>query len=482
MACDWCDPNPATMECRECGALVIGAMSKPQEDFLATDADIAIYGGGAGGGKTWMLALDAVRDVAVPGYAAILFRRTSPELVGGGSIWEATQKIYRHMGGTPREGQFLDWRFPARSIVECRHLQHESDVHGHQGKQYAMVGFDELTHFTEVQFWYLVSRMRTTCGVKPRLRATCNPDPDSFVRKLVEWYVDPVTGLAIPERSGVVRWLCRRDDDSLDWGDTREEVTERNPGKAVLSFTFIPARLVDNPVLLANDPHYIDKLGSLMRVERERLLGGNWDVKATAGSYFNRSMFEIVDAIDETQVRRRVRGWDKAGTKPNPQHPDPDWTVGPKVAEMKDGSYVVEDVIRLRNTPKVVDDTLRAAASQDGKRCEVSVWQDPGQAGVKDVEHVKDEVLKGYPVRVFKASENKKTYAKMWQPDAERCRIKLVRGPWNEAFLKVLEKFDGESSTEKDDDVDGMSACFMVLKGDGHLTNLREAMRRGANG
>src|SRR5436305_14925946 len=71
------------------------------------------------------------------------------------------------------------------------------------------VCFDELTHFTAHQFFYMVSRNRSTCGVRPYIRATCNPDADSWVADFLAWWIDPQTGLPIPERAGVLRYYIR---------------------------------------------------------------------------------------------------------------------------------------------------------------------------------------------------------------------------------------------------------------------------------
>ena len=96
-----------------------------------------------------------------------------------------------------------------------------------QGAEIALLGFDELTHFTAYQFFYLLSRNRSTSGVKPYVRATCNADADSWVAKFIEWWIDD-EGYAIPSRSGVIRYFVRIED-TIEWGDTREELYERFP-------------------------------------------------------------------------------------------------------------------------------------------------------------------------------------------------------------------------------------------------------------
>jgi predicted phage terminase large subunit-like protein len=279
----------------------------PQSAFCASEADIAIYGGAAGGGKSFALVLEALKYTHVRGYAGVLFRRTSPELVGGGSLWETMTSLAPLLGGSLRSHPQLEATFPRGSLIELRHLQHEHSKLTHQGKQYAFIGFDELTHFEESQFWYLVSRMRSTSGVRPFMRATCNPDPDSFVRRLIDWWIGK-DGFAIPERSGVVRWFVR-DGDALVWG-TREELAERFPKNPPMSLTFVPAKLADNPILTAADPSYEAKLNALGTVDRERLRDGNWNTRAAAGLVFRREWFQKRWVALPSRATSWMQSWD----------------------------------------------------------------------------------------------------------------------------------------------------------------------------
>src|SRR6266850_7935610 len=95
---------------------------------------------------------------------------------------------------------------PRASKIKFSHLQLETTVHDWQGAQITLICFDELTHFTAYQFFYMVSRNRSTCGVRPYIRATCNPDADSWVAEFLAWWIDQETGLPIPERAGVLRY------------------------------------------------------------------------------------------------------------------------------------------------------------------------------------------------------------------------------------------------------------------------------------
>jgi len=439
----------------------IGPQPGPQTAFLASEADIAFYGGAAGGGKTWALVFDAGRGAHLNGYAAVIFRRTSPQLTGGGSIWEEAQGLYPLLGGRAREHPTLDWHFHSGAMIECRHLQHEKNKLDHQGKQYGFIGFDEATHFTESQFWYLVSRSRSTSGVLPYIRATCNPDPDSFVRGLIDWWIGQ-DGLPIPDRSGVLRWFVR-DGDDLHWFPSKDEALEEHPDGDPMSITFIAAKLEDNPALLEKDPTYRAKLRALNRIDRQRLELGNWDVRASAGELFQRHWFKLVDAVADVpgRVVRTVRCWDKAATEPHAANPDPDWTVGAKLSVTSHGFYVLEHVERLRKRPAGVDDAMRAIAEQDGRGVEVGIWQDPGQAGVVDVEHTKG-VLRGWAVTELVASRDKTVWAKVWSPLAEQGLIYVVRGRWNNVVFATLENFPPEDGGH-DDDVDAISLAFQML-------------------
>lgn len=439
----------------------------PQEAFLATSADIAIYGGAAGAGKSFALSLEAVRHIHRRGVGVVIFRRELTRLTGAGSIWETTGSIYPSLGLTSRASPTMEWRHPGSgSTIELRHLQHESDKHAHQGKQYTAILFDEITEFTESQFWYLISRLRTTSGVRPYVRGTCNPDPDSFVRRLIDWWIGPY-GLPIRERSGVLRWMVR-DGDDVRWFDTEAEARAEYPQRNPLSFTFIAASLADNP---KGDPTYRDKLEALPRVDRERLLGGNWNVRPAAGMYFPRRCFQVIETMPRDVVAT-VRAWDKAATKPHDGNPDPDWTRGARVSLLADGRFVIEHVESLRGGPADVETAMRRIAALDGPTCQVAVWQDPGQAGVVDVDTV-IRALSGYQITPVRASRDKVAYAGVWSPKVEAGHVFLLRGQWNESFLVEAESFpDGRH----DDQVDAVSLAFQVLIG----SRYAEALQRSA--
>lgn len=279
-------------------------MIKPQPgfqtDFLASSADIVIGGGAAGVGKTFAELLEPIYHKNVKGFTAMCFRRTTTQIRNPGGLWDKSREIYTRLAGKAREQQ-LDWVFPSGAIVKFSHLEHESNIYDHQGAEYCLIIFDELTHFTKKQFFYMLSRNRSTCGVKPYVRATCNPDPDSFVAELIEWWIGE-DGYPIPERAGKIRYFLV-DNDVMVWGDSKQEVLEQVPHLKVTedfvkSITFIPGDIYENQKLLKTDPGYLANLMALPEEEKIRLLGGNWKIRTDKLSLMD---YAAIEAIFDNQ-------------------------------------------------------------------------------------------------------------------------------------------------------------------------------------
>ena len=206
----------------------ISGQTGPQTEFLKTPADICIYGGAAGGGKTVGLILEPLRYVGrVANFTAVYFRRTMPQITNPGGLWDESLKFYPRLGGTPYTG-VREWRWPRGSKIKFSHLQFETTVYDWQGSQIALICFDELTHFTAHQFFYMVSRNRSTCGVRPYIRATCNPDADSWVADFLAWWIDQESGQPLPERAGLLRYFIRIAD-KIVWADQPEDLVRGLP-------------------------------------------------------------------------------------------------------------------------------------------------------------------------------------------------------------------------------------------------------------
>lgn len=227
--------------------------------------------------KSFALLLDPLRYIRVPGFGAVIFRRESPQITNQGGLWDTSQELYPLTKAAPRRSD-LSWVFPGGQKIRFAHLQHEDDKLKWQGAQVPYLGFDELTHFSEEQFFYLLSRNRSMCGVPPCVRATTNPAPGWVKRFLAPW-LDK--GYPDPAKSGEIRHFIRKDG-QIVWvsGDYRDE--QGQPPKSV---TFIRSTVYDNQKLLEVNPEYLTNLKSLPLVEQKRLLDGDWDV--FEGAFFD---------------------------------------------------------------------------------------------------------------------------------------------------------------------------------------------------
>ena len=299
------------------------------------------------------LLLAPMQHLKVENFSGVIFRREHTQITSEGGLWDEAMKLYPMLGGF--EVELGHSRFSSGTFrISLKGLGAEADLMKWQGTQIAYIGFDELTHFTQKQFFYMLSRNRSLCGIKPYVRATTNPDADSWVRRFIDWWIGK-DGFPIEERSGVIRYFIN-DGGEIHWGDSEEELKKQFPALIPKSFTFIPAKLEDNKILTDTDPSYLASLQALNRVDRERLLHGNWDAKYDGGSIFNRNWFEIVDELPK-EYDRVGRAWDFAGTEPTPQSPDPDWTVGLKGYRVKDTLYITA-MERFRRSPAIVEGTF----------------------------------------------------------------------------------------------------------------------------
>ena len=224
----------------------------PQTDFLAAPETDVLYGGAAGGGKSYAMLVDPLRFAHKAAHRALILRRSMPELR---ELIDKSRELYPKAfpGCKFREVEKI-WTFPSGAKIEFGFLERDADVYRYQGQAYSWIGFDEITHLnTEFSWNYLSSRLRTTDPeITPYMRCTANPGGvgATWVKKR---YVDP------------------------------NEPNEAFMGADGLTRKFIPARLEDNPYL-AKDGRYEQMLKSLPDIQRKQLLEGNWDV--TEGAAF----------------------------------------------------------------------------------------------------------------------------------------------------------------------------------------------------
>ncbi len=231
----------------------------PQTDFLAAPETDVLYGGAAGGGKSYAMLVDPLRFAHRAAHRALILRRSMPELR---ELIDKSRELYPKAfpGCRFREVEKI-WTFPSGAKLEFGFLERDADVYRYQGQAYSWIGFDEITHLaTEFSWNYLSSRLRTTDPeIQPYMRCTANPGGAGahWVKKR---YVHP------------------------------SEPNESFTGNDGLTRKFIPARLDDNPYL-SKDGRYEQMLKALPDVQRKQLLEGDWDI--TEGAAFTEFDTEI---------------------------------------------------------------------------------------------------------------------------------------------------------------------------------------------
>ena len=268
---------PSTKEVVE-DKIIFKPNEGPQTDFLAAPETDVLYGGAAGGGKSYAMLVDPLRFAHRAAHRALILRRSMPELR---ELIDKSRELYPKAfpGCKFREVEKI-WTFPSGAKLEFGFLERDADVYRYQGQAYSWIGFDEITHLsTEFSWNYLASRLRTTDPeITPYMRCTANPGGAgaTWVKKR---YVNP------------------------------SEPNESFTGADGLTRRFIPARLDDNPYL-SKDGRYEQMLKALPDVQRKQLLEGNWDI--TEGAAFTE--FDIgVHVITPFEIPvgwERVKGID----------------------------------------------------------------------------------------------------------------------------------------------------------------------------
>lgn len=405
--------------------------------------------------------LECLRHIDNPKYNALILRRNSTQIFTNGGLWDNAAELYPLAGGKAVKTPKPMYKFPSGAKIVFGHLERYSDAESYQGSQIPLICFDELTHFDERSFWYMLSRNRSTSGIHGYIRATTNPLPDMWVTRLLDWYIGE-DGYAIPERSGVIRYFGRVDGE-LIWGNTKQEVLDQVPGldeDEVKSFTFIASSLSDNQILLQKDKGYLANLKALPLVEQERLLNGNWKIAPAAGDFFKRSQVEIVDFIPN-DVKQWVRAWDLAATASE----DADATASVLMGKRKDGTYIVADVTNNRMNASDVRNFVLNTAKIDKakyKRVKIRLSIDPGQAGKEQSEsYIK--MLAGFAVTAQRESGDKQTRAEPVAAQWQHGNVQVLEGSWNDVFFNQLEQFGG-FDTKHDDMVDALSNAFNELE------------------
>jgi len=269
-------PKPLATEAQE--VVIFKANEGPQEDFLAAGETDVLYGGAAGGGKSYAMLVDPLRFAHRAAHRGLIIRRSMPELR---ELIDKSRELYPKAfpGCKYKEVEKL-WNFPSGAKIEFGFLERDADVYRYQGQAYSWIGFDEITHLpTEFAWNYLASRLRTTDPeIQVYMRCTANPGGAgaTWVKKR---YIDPA-----PSYESFI-------------------------GADGLTRKFIPARLQDNP-FLATDGRYEQMLKALPPTQRQQLLDGNWDVSEGAAFTEFVPQLHVITPFEIPVHWERIKGID----------------------------------------------------------------------------------------------------------------------------------------------------------------------------
>jgi predicted phage terminase large subunit-like protein len=391
-------------------------LTAPQAVFLLRPERESLYGGAAGGGKSIALLAGALQYVDIPGYAALLLRRTLKELTLPEALLAVGHK-WLHASDARWDFDNKTWHFPSGATLTFGYLDTDADKERYQGSAYQYIGFDEAGQFEEDKYTYLMSRLRRPVSLNLPLRMRLASNPGGV-------------GHA---------WLKRR---------FMTEGMKVHPPRS-----FIPAKVTDNPYL--DQASYIENLMQLDPVRREQLLNGNWDI-AELGEYFRGSWFRFVETFPETKY---VRFWDLSAQTDTTK--ESDWTVGALVG-VHDGRVFIKDIARMRGNPGQVETFVRQTAEMDGRKVTQYIEQEGGSSGVNTVFNYKNRVLRGFNCEGWRPKGNKVDRARLWSGYVQKHLCFLPhQADWINEFVEEVQLFP--TPKVHDDQVDAVSGAVTML-------------------
>lgn len=277
---------------------IIATQAGGQNNMIMSEADITIGGGSRGGGKSMALLMKAMYNITDTNFRAIILRKEIDDL---SDIADTSALLFSDYGTYNRSKHDMTWNFNNGGWLKFSyHNDDYKSFHDRfQGKQFAYIGIDEITQMQYTKFKYLITTNRNAFRYRSHVFGTCNPDPDSWVAKFIDWWIGE-DGYPIKERDGVIRYCFMPSDyvEDVIWGDTKEEVFEQckdvimqywkpqyerygNPMDLFIkSVCFTEAKLEENIMLMSSDPKYLSNIANQSEEQRERDLGGNWKYKS----------------------------------------------------------------------------------------------------------------------------------------------------------------------------------------------------------
>lgn len=409
-----------------------------------------------GGGKSYCGLLRHLRWINDPHYRGYVVRKQQTSIMVAGGLFDEAYGLYRAFDPKVKPNKkAMTFTFSSGAIVAMGHCETNEDAEKWRGRQVSACMIDEATQLIEDHVLVILSRLRSKAKMKPNLFLTCNPSPDSFIRKWIDWWIIPKgeenAGRSNPERDGKIRWFIRQNNEMI-WADSRQELLDTYGSHVLpLSLQFISATIYDNPPLIKSNPGYLANLQGLKRVKQERDLWGNWDIREDTSGYWKADWLGEPINPFEQEVVSYCRAWDIAGSLPSESLPNPDWTAGVLISKTKGGIYIIEDVVRFRARFGEVLQKIIETAASDPDGTQIILPQEPGQAGKAAGQMmIKELISEGFYARMRPSNKSKVIRFQPFAAATEAGLVRYVTGPWNDEYFSELESFDG-SRKNKDD-------------------------------
>jgi phage terminase large subunit-like protein len=342
-----------------------------------------------GSGKTFSLLLDWSRYINTPGANGLIVRNRATDITIGGGLWDEAKSVYSETGMRHRAGNLMDMVWPSGAKLSFRHVD-DRNVERFKGPGFNWIAFEEVNECPWDAVVWLFSRNRSTCGARPVVRMTTNPDPDHPIADLVAPYLhdvdssSPLWGYPDRRKSGKIVYVLRGEDDRFVFGDTPEEAgnkAKKDPAEA-LSFSFIPSLLEDNRALAETDTKYRSKFGAMSSVDRARNERGNWKQRAKVRGMIDLLWIPWIETGPHAPILYRYRAWDLASKRPDKNdNKDPDFTIGIRVEWDIHGRWYVTDMVACREEPPEVLKLMSSTAASDGANVTQVVEIEGGAAG-----------------------------------------------------------------------------------------------------
>jgi len=393
------------------------SVGSPDHLFLVSEDFIPTHNSSA-------LLMSAMQYIDVPGYSAIIFRRTYADLALPGAIMDRFINWMGKYDDVRWNGNNYTAVFPSGARLSFGYLNNQQDYLRYKGAEFQFIGMDEVTEIRENDYRYMFSRLRRPATgplaqVPLRMRSACNPAPN--------------------------------------WVRQRFIVEGTEKGRI-----FVPSKLTDNPGIDADS--YRQALQALDPVERKRLEEGDWWA-TTLGTMFDRTSVILLDQNDMpaiTSTARAVRFWDLAATEPSHSNPNPDWTVGTLMLFDQGVAYIL-DVKKARVRGEKVEQLIAQTAYEDGRLVAVRMEQEPGSSGKALVDQYARYVLPGHDFGGIRSTGDKVTRARPFAAAVANGNIRCLRAPWLTDWMDELSSFP--ESCDHDDQVDSAVGAFTHLTG-----------------